>query len=134
MNISPSLEKVLIPPFTLQPLVENSIRYAFPKNKKGTVKISAFEKDGKMILLTEDSGNGIPLERLETLGEHTVESSEGTGTALWNIKKRIEEIYGHEASFQIKSQPENGTQVSIHLPLKANNWGGEDVKSIYSWP
>jgi two-component system sensor histidine kinase LytS len=134
MNISPSLEKVLIPPFTLQPLVENSIRYAFPKNKKGTVKISAFEKDGKMILLTEDNGNGIPLERLETLGEHTVESSEGTGTALWNIKKRIEEIYGHEASFQIKSQPENGTQVSIHLPLKANNWGGEDVKSIYSWP
>jgi two-component system sensor histidine kinase LytS len=131
INILPPLEKVLIPPFTLQPLVENAIRYAFPKNKKGTVKISAFEKDGKMILLTEDNGNGIPLERLETLGNQTVESSEGTGTALWNIKKRIEEIYGQEAIFQIISNPENGTKVLIELPLRDSYWGEEDVKSVY---
>jgi two-component system sensor histidine kinase LytS len=131
MNILPSLEKVLVPPFTLQPLVENAIRYAFPKNKKGTVKISAFEKDGKMLLLTEDNGNGIPPERLETLGKQTVESSEGTGTALWNIKKRIEELYGQEAIFQIISNPENGTKVSIELPLRDSNWGEEDVKSIH---
>lgn len=131
MNILPSLEKVLVPPFTLQPLVENAIRYAFPKNKKGTVKISAFEKDGKMLLLTEDNGNGISPERLETLGKQTVESSEGTGTALWNIKKRIEELYGQEAIFQIISNPENGTKVSIELPLRESNWREEDVKSIH---
>ncbi len=131
INIAPPLEKVLIPPFTLQPLVENAIRYAFSKSKTGTVKINAFEKEGKMILLTEDNGSGIPPERLETLGKETVESEAGTGTALWNIKKRIEEIYGNEALFQIKSQPENGTQVYIQLPLRESNWGDEDVKSIH---
>jgi two-component system sensor histidine kinase LytS len=131
INILPSLEKVLIPPFTLQPLVENAIRYAFSKSKTGTVKISAFEKDGKMILLTEDNGKGIPPERLEILGKETVESEAGTGTALWNIKKRIEAIYGNDALFQIKSQPENGTHVYIQLPLSESNWGEENVKSIH---
>jgi two-component system sensor histidine kinase LytS len=126
INILPSLEKVLIPPFTLQPLVENAIRYAFPKSKTGTVKISAYEKGGKMVLLTEDNGKGIPPERLEILGKETVESEAGTGTALWNIKKRIEEIYGNDALFQIKSQPENGTHVYIQLPLTESNWRGRE--------
>ena len=32
-QIEPSLEKVLIPPFTLQPIVENAIHYGFPNSK-----------------------------------------------------------------------------------------------------
>jgi two-component system sensor histidine kinase LytS len=132
IDIAPSLEQVLIPPFTLQPLVENAIRYAFQITKTGTVKISAFEENGRMVLLTEDNGQGISPERLQTLGKHTVESAEGTGTALWNIKKRIEEIYGPEASFHIDSNAENGTRVCIKLPLTKENWGGEFAKSFYS--
>ncbi|MCQ6281506.1 sensor histidine kinase [Bacillus sp. EB600] len=116
MEIAPSLEHVLIPPFTLQPLVENAIRYAFQKTKTGTVKISAFEENGRMVLLTEDNGQGISPERLQTLGKQTVESAEGTGTALWNIRTRIEEIYGPEALFQIESNAERGTKVCIKLP------------------
>lgn len=117
LEIDPSLEKVLIPPFTLQPLVENAIRYAFPKAKTGMVKVRAFKEDKKMVLHTEDDGKGIGPELLETLGNQTVDSTEGTGTALWNIKKRIEEIYGQNASFQIESKLDNGTRVTIKLPL-----------------
>ncbi|MFL6562539.1 MAG: LytS/YhcK type 5TM receptor domain-containing protein, partial [Bacillus sp. (in: firmicutes)] len=53
LDISPPLERVLVPPFTLQPLVENAIRYAFPKAKHGTVKVRAFQEGEKMVLLTE---------------------------------------------------------------------------------
>lgn len=117
IDISPSLNQVLIPPFTLQPLVENAVRYAFPKTNKGTVKIKAFVEANKMVLLTEDNGQGIPPDRLQTLGIQAVESAEGTGTALWNIKTRIEEIYGEAASFQMNSELHRGTKVLIKLPL-----------------
>jgi len=130
-EIDPALEDVLIPPFTLQPLVENAVRYAFSKTKKGTVKVRAFHEGGKMVLLTEDDGKGIPEEKLTVLGNQTVDSAEGTGTALWNIKKRIEEIYGANASFKIDSFVGNGTSVVITLPLTGQKWGEESVKSIY---
>ncbi|MFL6516717.1 MAG: histidine kinase, partial [Bacillus sp. (in: firmicutes)] len=117
LDIAPALERVLIPPFTLQPLVENAIRYAFPKAKSGTVKVRAFQEGGNLVLLTEDDGKGISTELLGSLGNQTVDSSGGTGTALWNIKKRIEEIYGQNASFHIESSMNKGTKVSITLPL-----------------
>jgi two-component system sensor histidine kinase LytS len=123
LEIDPALEKVLIPPFTLQPLVENAIRYAFPKAKQGIVKVKAYREAEKMVLLTEDDGKGISPELLGTLGNQTIDSAEGTGTALWNIKKRIEEIYGQNASFQIESQPDNGTKISITLPLSVQKVG-----------
>ncbi|WP_018665185.1 sensor histidine kinase [Heyndrickxia acidiproducens] len=130
--VAPSLKQVLVPPFTLQPLVENAIRYAFQKTKTGTVKISAFEEGDLMVLLTEDNGQGIPSDRLQTLGDKTVESLAGTGTALWNIKKRIEEIYGQRAFFTINSESGKGTKVLIKLPLNEENRGEENVNSIHS--
>ncbi|WP_299087239.1 sensor histidine kinase [uncultured Metabacillus sp.] len=117
INIDPALMSVLIPPFTLQPLVENAIRHAFPKMKNGKVLVSAQIKSGKMILIAEDNGKGIPQHLLESIGRGTVQSDEGTGTALWNIKNRIEELYGKEGSFQINSIENHGTKVSITLPL-----------------
>lgn len=62
LMIDPSLEEVLIPPFTLQPLVENAIRYAFSKTKMGTVKVRAFQEEGRMVLLTEDDGKGYQMK------------------------------------------------------------------------
>lgn len=117
MKIDPGLKSVLIPPFTLQPLVENSIRHAFPKMKNGKVAVTAQIKNGKMVLITEDNGMGIPQNLTGLIGKETVHSDEGTGTALWNIKKRIEELYGQEGSFTISSGQDCGTKVSMILPL-----------------
>ncbi|WP_160724058.1 sensor histidine kinase [Bacillus sp. USDA818B3_A] len=130
-DIDASLEGVLVPPFTLQPLVENAIRYAFSKAKAGTVQVRAFLEEEGMVLVTEDNGKGISPAMLEVLGNQTVDSTDGTGTALWNIKKRIEQIYGPHASFQIDSILDKGTRVVIKLPLTGQKWGEESVKSIY---
>jgi len=131
VEIDPSLEEVLIPPFTLQPLVENAIRYAFSKTKTGTVRVRAFQDEGRMVLVTEDDGKGITEEKLAVLGNETVDSADGTGTALWNIKKRIEELYGPDASLQIDSKLDKGTKVVIKLPITGQRWGEESVKSLY---
>lgn len=131
IQIDPFLEQVLIPPFTLQPLVENAIRHAFTTRKAGEVTIKAFMENQKMVLLTEDNGNGVSPELLHTIGNEVVESTEGTGTALWNIKKRIDEIYGQAASFQIKNIEGSGTRVTIILPIDQTKWGEDFVKSFY---
>jgi two-component system sensor histidine kinase LytS len=120
MDIDPALEEVLIPPFTLQPLVENAVRHAFSKFKgkeKGQVTIRAYQEDDEMILVTEDNGKGIPPGQLGGLGKQTVKSAEGTGTALFNICKRIEEIYGGKAAFHIESKWNEGTRIVIAVPL-----------------
>lgn len=132
VDIDPALRSVLIPPFTLQPLVENAIRHAFTNRAKGEVVIKAFLEEQKMFLVTEDNGKGVPPELIHTLGHQTVKSSEGTGTALWNIKKRIEEIYGLSASFTIENGNGSGTRVSIVLPMDQTKWGEEYVESFYS--
>ncbi|CAG7653933.1 LytS/YhcK type 5TM receptor domain-containing protein [Paenibacillus allorhizosphaerae] len=134
LDIEPSIEKVLIPPFTLQPLVENAVRHAFLKSKTkriGQVTVRAYEENDQMVLVTEDNGNGIDSDLLDILGKRTVDSAEGTGTALYNIRKRIEEIYGEEARFHIQSERDAGTKIVITLPLSHNQWGDQHAESLY---
>ncbi|WHY74852.1 sensor histidine kinase [Fictibacillus enclensis] len=126
-DIEPQLNHVLIPPFTLQPLVENAIRHAFSSKKQGNVKVTAYMDQDKMMLTTEDNGKGIPADLIQSLGKESVQSAEGTGTALWNIRKRIQEIYGMEGSFLIQSEQDAGTKVTMTLPLTQNKWSENDV-------
>ncbi|ALC91070.1 histidine kinase [Bacillus sp. FJAT-18017] len=132
IDVSPDLQESLIPPFILQPLVENSIRHAFQRKSVGRVTVTAFSEEGKMYIVTQDNGNGIRAAKLQILGADTVESEEGSGTALWNIKKRIKELYGHSGSFKIESDEGIGTTVTIALPLSYSKKEGENLESIYS--
>lgn len=135
LAIEPTVEKVLIPPFTLQPLVENAVRHAFAKmqaKRKGHVTIRGYKEKDDVVLSIEDNGKGIPTDLLDILGKHTVHSSEGTGTALYNIRKRIEEIYGGDAVFTIDSERNSGTRVVIRVPYSENRWGDQHVEGVYS--
>ncbi|PLR83600.1 sensor histidine kinase [Bacillus sp. V33-4] len=132
MDIEPLLKTVLIPPFTLQPLVENAIRHSVSKTQKAEITVRAYAKGGKMVVVTEDNGKGIPASMLKHLGNDTVRSEEGTGTALWNIKNRIQEIYGAEGNFLIESEQGKGTKVFITMPLEQSKWSEEYVKGLYS--
>ncbi|WP_372631208.1 LytS/YhcK type 5TM receptor domain-containing protein [Cohnella sp.] len=133
LDIDPSLDEVPIPPFTLQPLVENALRHAFAKvrDRKGRVTVRAFKREDKVVLVTEDNGRGISSDQQDLLGRQTVQSEAGTGTALYNIRKRIEEIYGDEADFRLESEPDQGTRIVISLPLSHHKWGDQHVEGVY---
>lgn len=124
-DIDPELEDVLVPPFTLQPLVENAVRHAFPRGSAtlcGSVTLQAYRDGEQMILLTRDNGQGISKDIQGALGKQAVDSAEGTGTALYNIRKRMAEIYGKQASFRIDSEPGHGTTVMIAVPIQFHEW------------
>lgn len=116
-HLEESIKKMLIPPFILQPLVENATRHAFTKGITGIISIKAICDHGQLVLITEDNGKGMSEDLLLIIGNKTVMSAKGNGTALWNINKRIKEIYGDKGTFLIESEINRGTKITIILPL-----------------
>lgn len=131
--IEPGLEGSLLPPFTLQPLVENAVRHGFPQTKsKGEVNIAAFADGESMHIAVKDNGKGISPDKLDSLGKQEVDSRLGTGTALVNIRERLEGIYNAHASLDIKSTAGSGTEVTVTIPLERKGAYEEHVKGVFS--
>ncbi|GKU83142.1 sensor histidine kinase [Niallia sp. NCCP-28] len=132
-SIDSSLHNVLVPPFVLQPLIENTLRHAFSAAKKGDIYLTGYRQHDSLVLTVEDNGKGMSEELLLMIGNKTVQSEKGTGTALWNISKRIKELYGRKAVFLLESEPNRGTKIIIQLPIREiKQWGNEDVESASS--
>lgn len=133
LEMEPGLEKVLIPPFTLQPLIENASNHAFSGVKnKGEILIKMTVENDTMHISVEDNGKGIPEEKLKELGKQTVHSKKGTGTALFNINERLIGIYNGIADFHINSEIGIGTKITISIPLSRKGVLEQNVKSLYS--
>jgi len=119
-EVERGLEARLVPPFVLQPLVENRIRHAFSRRReKGDVLVRITIEGSDLHIRVSDNGNGIPEEKRMILGNKTVASKHGTGTALVNIKERLDGIYSHRARFVITSKVGTGTEISIRIPYES---------------
>ncbi|KRL05907.1 sensor histidine kinase [Liquorilactobacillus oeni] len=109
--------EVKVPPFCLQVLVENSVRHAFPNRRKGNIiRISVKQQEQSLIIVVADNGIGIKKELLTRLGQETIASSTGTGTALVNLNRRLIGLYGNESHLQIQSS-EKGTTIKTIVPV-----------------
>ena len=76
--MDPNLSHALIPPFILQPLVENAITHGELKNLGEIGKIHIIIKqrtETKLQLTVIDNGIGVPPERLVDLGQRVVNST-----------------------------------------------------------
>ena len=122
IEIDSGLMDYLIPPFIIQPLVENAIKHGGFKRiqAKGVVCIE-IKKVSEILISIKVSDNGVGIEsnRIVDLGERVVTSSkDGSGTALFNIKERLTALYSQEVRFNVDSNIGKGTCVSIILPAK----------------
>jgi len=103
--------QVLIPSFTLQTLVENAINHGFSaRTKGGLVHIEIFgdEENGTFVSV-KDNGKGAEQDSMQTIKNYS--SCHG----LNNIIERLSMIYKNEDVLIIKSSPNNGYQVIMHL-------------------
>ena len=101
---------------TLQPLVENAIRYGVDRNGIRTVMICAcYAKDTyghKCVhIAVKDNGKGFPKEMLEQFycGEN------GNRVGLKNVHERLKSIYGNESGLLLQNTQE-GACVSFDIP------------------
>ncbi|HNX23983.1 MAG TPA: sensor histidine kinase [Spirochaetota bacterium] len=104
----------MIPPFTLQPLVENALKHGLlPRVEGGSIEIRG-EKDGRNVLLTvRDNGTGIDEEKLLTLLDDSVCSK---SIGIRNVNKRLICKYGSSYGLKLESWPGSGTLVSLVIP------------------
>ncbi|WP_165452745.1 ATP-binding protein [Paenibacillus thalictri] len=100
----------MLPPLTLQPLVENAVRHGIgPKEAGGTVWISVSNVSGDIHFKVEDDGVGMDQETLTRL-----EHEDGTGIGVGNVKRRLQMIYYRK--LEVSSVFGQGTQVKFTIP------------------
>ncbi|SDK55513.1 MULTISPECIES: sensor histidine kinase [unclassified Paenibacillus] len=111
---------------TLQPIVENAVKYAVePRNGKAAVIVSAYPDKGDLIIEIVDNGQGIEEELLSKLQQELADITYSTGNniskkdslGLVNIHNRLVLVYGKGYGVHLSSFPGKGTVVSIRLPF-----------------
>ncbi len=104
----------LVPSMVLQPLVENSIRHGLSsKVEGGMIRVSSRLSDGRLHLLVEDDGVGIPEARLATLFEQ--------GIGVSNVNERLKVLFANDYRMWIDSKPGEGTRTEIEIPDLQNS-------------
>ncbi len=109
---------VLIPAFTLQPLVENAVKHGLlAKEEGGTVHIAVARTGGDVAITITDDGQGISRA---TLSQVLVSGfGKGAGVGLSNVNERLKNIYGPKHALEIESVEGRGTVVHLSIPTAA---------------
>jgi two-component system sensor histidine kinase YesM len=106
-----------VPKLLLQPIVENSIIHGFEgKKTEGLIKIEGTIKDDKILITVCDNGNGMDLGDVNETQRYSDLKFSGIG--IRNVEDRIKLYYGDEYGLKISSKLNEGTSVTVELPLK----------------
>lgn len=117
-----------VPPFILQPLLENCIKHAMREVEPLNIVVSAHADARGLVVTVEDDGIGMS----EEVRAHLFEAREaaadepetltadgsvkrGCGLALSNVLMRIHFFFGEESGIRVESQEGVGTKVAVEL-------------------
>lgn len=105
----------LVPPMTLQPLVENAVRHGIaPSEAGGTVTLRVTRPNGCVRVSIEDTGAGPPAA-FDSEALRSVNGSAG-GIGLANTSARLERLFGPEAALHAAARAPHGFGVWFSLP------------------
>jgi two-component system LytT family sensor kinase len=101
----------LVPSLLLQPLIENSVKYAVsPREDGGTIRIEGRVRDGMLELVVADDGPGAKT------GAALIE---GRGVGLRNTRERLAVLFGDRHRFAaLNAHP--GVRIEIGIPYERN--------------
>jgi signal transduction histidine kinase len=105
-DLPAGLEDARVPGMILQPLVENSVKYAISAVARPvTITIAAREEFDRLVITVSDDGPGVPQ------GAH-----HGFGIGLANVRDRLEARFGPDIGFTSAPVPD-GYRTEIRIPL-----------------
>ncbi|WP_372662248.1 sensor histidine kinase [Cohnella sp.] len=124
IDIPDELRDKRVPSLIVQPLVENAILHGLkPDQERLFIRISASTDEGIFMIVVEDDGRGIPLNRLEEIRRNLqVFDAGGTGIGLNNTYWRLRLKYGDHADLKLENIVPRGLRVTLVLErhLKEN--------------
>lgn len=114
VEASSELQEMMVPPFLVQPLVENAIKHAMPSEGKLVITVKAYADGDDVVIVVEDDGVGMSKETCANITQ--VESSTGLGIAVKNVHDRMIGFFGPDAQMVYTSELGVGTQVTLRCP------------------
>ena len=124
-TIQPGLSNALLPPFSLQPIVENAVQHGLhstPHAGRLSIVIGAVEQF--LEVSVSDDGRGVRSADVEKIffGNRT----EVHAMAL--LRRRLQGLYHNSFRLEVRSELEHGTTVTMRIPLRRGS--GISQKSI----
>lgn len=108
VDAHPAVHRVRVPPFVLQPLVENAIRHGDPgPGRQARVAVRAVRDNGRLVMEVRDNGPGLRVPPDEALTG---------GIGLSTTKRRLERLYGDAGALTLEAGPEGGLCVRVSIP------------------
>ena len=109
-DVPAELAHAPVPGMILQPLVENSIKYAVAATTRAvTITLTARAQDGLLVLTVADDGPG-------KTGHEA-----GNGIGLANVRSRLAARYGSEAGLTCGPRPGGGHATMLAVPLSPSD-------------
>ncbi len=112
-------QKVWVPTYTFQPLVENAIIHGLsPKEEGGKIRIRIWQRQDLLHITVADSGVGMTPEQREELQRRLEDRSDArSGIGISNVYRRIYAMY-ENGSMHIYSRKDVGTVAVLKIPQK----------------
>lgn len=106
ITMDPSLEDTMIPPLSIQLLVENAIKHGIDKRiNGGSITLSIVQKGQQLEIVVQNPGN------MDDQGSET-------GIGIKNLTKRLLLQYNGEASFTIKNSSGDRVTATLIIPIR----------------
>lgn len=102
---------IMMPPLTIQPLIENAIKHGVRKsNKPGAITLRIIENPDSVDFFVSDNGIGMNEESINKLFKVP---SGNQSIGIYNIDRRLKRKYGQ--GLKVESTPNLGTCVSFRI-------------------
>lgn len=105
---APEVKRVRVPAMLLQPLVENAVIHGIAeKPGKCALAVRCHQAAGRLVVEISDDGAGCSM----------LDPRFKEGTGLTNVRLRLQQLYGEDHAFAIESRPDEGTRITITVPM-----------------
>jgi len=108
--------KVMVPPLSIQPLVENAVKHGLMRRYEGgTVAIAVSRQGDYAEIAVRDDGVGMSGGRIGQLLAEPAQPGTGMSVGLRNIDRRLKQLF--QDGLRVESAPDQGTVVRFRVPL-----------------
>jgi sensor histidine kinase YesM len=128
-TIDSELEEFLVPPFSLQPLLENAVQHGLQSSPTaGRLRLEACLARDWLEMSVSDDGQGIPPAEVE----HCFFGERHRAHALRLLRRRLQALYGRSFRLEVCSAVGLGTTVTMRVPLRTRVGGGSESKGTFT--
>ena len=108
-EIQPGLLGATVPNLILQPLVENAVKHGLGETDgPAAITVTGAAHDDVLVLAVLDTGPGVPPD---------LDLQAAPGIGLRNVRDRLRQLYGDDASLRVEAREGGGTRAEVRLPL-----------------